>query len=96
MPCRDYTDDISYWATSEGRKTLDTITRLACERCEEYETKGGIEAVPQWAQQWWLLHKMKDAEERDRERQERERLEERARALAKLTPEERAALGIRP
>lgn len=44
---------------------------------------------------WWHNHKQDDAERRAREAAERRKEELRASGLSKLTPEERAALGIK-
>lgn len=49
----------------------------------------------QWVEGWWEAHKEKDKRRRVYEEAERKRALVRLEAIQKLTPEERAALGIR-
>jgi hypothetical protein len=57
-------------------------------------TEAGVSR--EWFDHWWPEHKREDAERRAWEAAERSRLAERRAALEKLSPAERAALGIRP
>lgn len=45
--------------------------------------------------EWWAMHQRQDAQRRAREADQKRRQELRAQAEAKLTPEERAVLGIK-
>lgn len=53
-----------------------------------------------WAERWWAQHKKEDAERREAERRERiakrKRRKLRAKALGKLSSDERVALGFDP
>lgn len=55
--------------------------------------EGGI--TRQWFDYWWADHKVEDQRRRAQERERKEAIIRRAAALNKLTPEERAALGVR-
>lgn len=48
-----------------------------------------------WVEDWWIKHQEEDIERRKREAAEAEAQAARRRALAKLSKEDRAALGIR-
>jgi len=50
--------------------------------------------TPQWLRAWWEKHKAEDAERLAREDRQEERAAARRAAMAKLSPDERAALGI--
>ena len=70
----------------------NTMTRLSCDRCKEIESRGS--EVPDWAKEWWESHKRKDYEETLHSEKKRKEVEIRKRAINKLTPEERAELGV--
>jgi hypothetical protein len=89
MPCQSCgtpSDD------REARERLDTITRLACEYCKSLERAGKV--VPTWAEKWWRQHIKEDAARRAFEIEERRQKGAKKAARAKLSPAERAALGI--
>lgn len=48
-----------------------------------------------WAEDWWIKHQEEDIARRKKEAAERDAQAARRRALAKLTKEDRAALGLR-
>lgn len=72
--------------------TLDTITRLACDRCKDLESKG---EVPEWAARWWDLHKLADVEREKREADKKARDDAWNRTLASMPPEDQAILGFK-
>jgi hypothetical protein len=91
MPCQsDYSP--SYEELQRERQMRDTETRLACDRCRELEARGGV--VPELARGWWEKHKAEDAARLAAEIRAKRDAEVRAKAISKLTPEERAELGV--
>lgn len=90
MPCSDGAP--SREQLERENRDHQTMTRLACDRCREIEARGGV--VPEWAREWWQEHKRRDAERLRRDAQGRREAEIRKNAIAKLTPEERAELGV--
>ena len=107
MPCRDYEDDHrSSMADSDQR---DRLARIACKAMQELERQGTQDFLllrDEEVRQWWEAHKIADAkataERAERQRREQERLaakqrraELKARALAKLDPDEIKALGVK-
>jgi hypothetical protein len=98
MPCRDnggpYTDAYEY------QKKIDELTRLLCALCERVENQQRMVNVrlvtfPEEVGTWWGEHKRKDAERKNRENHEQYLRTLRQQGLAKLTPAERAALGVK-
>ena len=93
MPCSD--GGPSYEQIQEEKAFHLAATKLACAHCR-YLTANGL-PVPDYAKAWWAAHQ---AEDRKRERQEQIAREVNARkqriadARAKLTPEQRAELGL--
>ena len=90
MPCSD--GGPSREQIEREHRDHQTMTRLACDRCREIESRGGI--VPAWAQEWWTEHKRRDNERLERETKAQSEAEIRKQAIAKLTPEEREELGV--
>ena len=100
-------DDGSRWAEDASRlkKELDERTAMLCEvlgwlECQ-YPANPAIVAttsLTSGVKAWWEKHKIADgkrqAEEAAARRAHTEAAAHRARGLAKLSPEERAALGI--
>lgn len=68
------------------------MTRLSCDRCREIEARGGT--VPEWAMDWWQRHKQEDEERLRTETAAVESAVIRARAIRKLSREEREELGV--
>ena len=89
MPCRDERDHLP---GEEDNINHQIMTRLSCDRCREIEARGGT--VPDWAKGWWDEHKKADASRIVREQEAKRASEVRQRAIDKLTPEERAELGV--
>lgn len=76
---------------SEARSDVTKLTRLLCNACEllednEIPIRGSL-------REWWLNHLRIDNARAARVAAEMKRAKLRSVALAKLTPEERAALG---
>lgn len=81
-------------AQQEAQKEATKVTRLLCQLCRQVEGEFGINHLPHDVKKWWVRHKEID-EKRIKERAEAvKRVELRKKALKKLSPEERRALGI--
>lgn len=102
MPCRDYEDDRAYHDYESElralRKQNDRLARIACKAMtalEELEKEDFLLLKDEEVRMWWKKHKEADAkaaaERAEKERRERIKQE----ALAKLSAEERAILGIK-
>ena len=89
MPC--VTDRPSGWIDVDG-EVYAVVVRLACDRCKEIEARGG--EVPGFAKDWWESHKIADARRLAGEELAQRQEGLRRNAIAKLTPEERAELGV--
>ena len=68
---------------------------LAAELCEKLTERGGADGLSLEMQTWWRDHQRADAAREAREREAQREFELKARALEKLTPEERKVLGLR-
>jgi hypothetical protein len=79
---------------NKGRDDLNEQVVRLCARLSEM-TPEAVRALSLEAQIWWRNHRRADAERKRVEEAERKRAEARERALAKLTPEEADALGVR-
>lgn len=90
MPCSD--GGPTREETERELRDHQTMTRLACDRCRELEKRSG--KVPAWASEWWEAHKLEDRQRFEQEERARDGSRIRERAVAKLTPEERAELGV--
>lgn len=107
MPCRTYDDDHFPRVDPKELDRLRNTEALLCGISTVLEARDSLETVLKlvdWKAvgmtknqfiQWWEDHKAKDAARRDREQIEAERKAAKARAVAKLTSEERVLLGIR-
>jgi hypothetical protein len=90
MPCSDAGP-----SAADARREYENrqiMIRLACDRCREIEARGGH--VPDWAKRWWMEHQLRDAERLMREEAARRSNAIREQAIAKLSAEERAELGV--
>jgi len=104
MPCRDYEAD-SYYSTKKAAELAvqnDRLARIACKAMTELVKAGKADFLvleDDEVREWWEKHQEADrkAQEADRkaaaEKARKTRL--RNEVLAKLTPEEREALGIK-
>lgn len=100
MPCHsDWNDFDDHDRT---RKELDRTTQMLCACCEKLDELAGLGLkvygepvnVPPVAAAWWAKHKEADAKRKKAEAEKAARDALRATALAKLSAEERKALGI--
>lgn len=108
MPCRDwdYVDNSRaaqdyQKAAQDAQAAADKTARLLCELCTAIEKQGAGVQVSQELADWWEDHKRLDAQRAAAEAArlaadaEKKRLESlRQATLAKLTPDERKALGL--
>lgn len=103
MPCRDYEDDHRVHDAYDSeikalKKQNDRLARIACKAMTVLEEDGHADLLliaDDEVREWWGKHKEADAKARA-EREERARVERiKKEALAKLSTEERRALGIK-
>jgi hypothetical protein len=102
MPCRDYEDDYRTVNDSrekaELRKQNDRLARIACKAMTALEEAGQEDFLllkDEEVREWWAKHKEADAKAKA-EREEKARIARiKKEALAKLSTEERKALGIK-
>lgn len=98
MPCNDGgpadASLISYEEQHRTRKRLDAATAAACEACGRLDDLGYIGKLSKKTRKWYINHKQVDAERKAEEARKRGIKATRKKALAKLTPEERKALGL--
>ena len=102
MPCRDYE---SQWASNsddyEIRKlkaSADKLARIACRAMEALTEAGQADFLllkDDETREWWVAHQAADRRAREQAEAKIRREELKAAALAKLTQEEREALGIK-
>lgn len=76
-------------------REVQTFTRILCEACKAIDAQGRMGAYSLELQLWWRDHQEQDARHEREQREAAAREEAKQRAMAKLTPEERAALGLR-
>lgn len=94
MPCDS---GMSYGSNydHEARRELERLTRVSCDIMKAIEGAGVRLNLSGEASKWWEAHKLIDAERERVAAEQRARHELAEAAKAKLTPAERAALGIR-
>jgi hypothetical protein len=91
MPCDG--GDYSSMEYERMRDRLDKATRVACEM-EKMLTHAQRKKLSPEAQDWIIKHREADERRLRNEEHQRQVKEERATALKKLTPRERALLNI--
>lgn len=89
MPCHS---ELSSQEIEVLHKYNEVQMRLACDRCKELEARGG--EVPDWAKEWWAIHKQRDEQQRKHEEEAARSFQIRQQAILKLTSEERNELGV--
>ena len=96
MPCIDPGADGR--ERTELRDKVDNLTAMLCAVCEQLTGHVGVFIVDPHAKLWWERHVRQDAERRKAEAKvtaEADHLRQiRTDALAKLSPEQRRALGF--
>lgn len=95
MPCY-YTGsaegDVNLAAT-EARESLTKVTAMLCDTLDEVEREGILHFCSPETQAWWAEHQRIDAIRIEKEESEETQRKLREEGLAKLSPEERTALG---
>jgi len=92
MPCRDYEDSRSYIDQN------DRLARIACKAMEELVKQGKADFLllrDDEVREWWDKHQEADRKAKEEAAEKRRINKLKKEALAKLTPEEKKALGIR-
>lgn len=109
MPCVHYAPgEEAAMLLEETRSKLDNVTRMLCGVCSSLEGVSGIGVFEDidGLDVWWHDHKRRDEQrrrdeavaERKRQTQERAKVDaarRRAKALSKLSAEDREALGLK-
>lgn len=106
MPCRDPVDWDEPRVTKRHGLAIEDFEAVLCgilTVLEKEERLFGLDDVD-WTEvgvkqktveTWWKAHKLEDIARRKQEKAEKRMKELRVAALAKLTPEEKAVLGIK-
>lgn len=95
MPCMSSTGMGSDGTDYEARRENERLTRVSCDIIRTLEAAGAdLSRFSEETRRWWDQHKASDAarEQARLDMQRRDAIREAA--LAKLTPEERKALGV--
>jgi hypothetical protein len=102
MPCMSYETN---WARNSDdyevrkvKREADRLARIACQAMQALEDMGKADFLllkDSEVREWWTAHKEADRKAQAAAEEKLRREELKALALAKLTPEERAALGIK-
>jgi|688.fasta_scaffold392023_3 hypothetical protein len=97
MPCMSY-DDRPDYSEREWKRKTDMLARIACRALQALEDMGKEDFLllqDDEVRTWWAAHKEADRRAREAERIKQERKEAKARAMAKLTDEEKILLGLK-
>ena len=98
MPCRDYEADYDNSYERNLKDQNDRLARIACKAMTALEEAGQEDFLllkDEEVREWWKKHKEADAKAKA-EREEKARIARiKKEALAKLSAEERQALGIK-
>jgi hypothetical protein len=94
MPCSDYRDEPNY-EIARLEKRLDAATKAACEMWNTLLEADMFELLSPSTRLWGREHEAMDRKRIAAEQAEKDRKQARTRALSKLTPAERKALGLR-
>jgi len=102
MPCQSYETtwarDSDDYEIREIKREADRLARIACQAMQTLEDMGRADFLllkDTEVREWWTAHKEADRKAREAAEAKLRRDELKRAALAKLTPEERAALGIK-
>lgn len=91
MPCYDGREAQD---REEERNRLDLATSVACEVLGKYVIHYSVDNLSKEARNWWSLHQAEDKRQKTLEEEARYRRRIKTAALAKLTADERKALGL--
>jgi len=99
MPCRDYESD-SYGNrdVEKYKEQADRLARIACKAMTALEAEGKEDFImlqDEEVREWWTAHKIADEKAAKAKATAERKAQLRAEALAKLSIEEREALGIK-
>jgi len=102
MPCQSYD---TQWAANSNdyeirklKTEADRLARIACRAMEALTQAGQADFLllkDDETREWWVAHQEADRKAREKEEARIRQEELKAAALAKLTQEEREALGLR-
>lgn len=103
MPCRDYESDswTSYRDTTQEKKLkaqADKMARIACKALQALTDMGKEDFLllkDNEVREWWQQHQEADRRAREAEELKQRKKEAKARALAKLTDEDKILLGLK-
>lgn len=97
MPCMSY-DDRSDYSEREWKSKTDKLARIACKALEALEQDGRADLLllkDDEVRVWWAAHKEADRKAAEQRAEKARRARVKKEALAKLSAEERAVLGIK-
>lgn len=93
MPCTTGMESSGY--DYEARRENERLTRVSCDIMRVLEANGfDLAAFGHETRNWWEQHKAADARREKAAQEQAQREAIRARALSKLGPDERKALGL--
>ena len=102
MPCMSYETtwarDSDDYEVRKVKREADRLARIACQAMQTLEDMGKADFLllkDSEVREWWTAHKEADRKAQAAAAEKLRREELKRAALAKLTPEERAALGIK-
>ena len=104
MPCRSYEDDYrsgsptDSWQYKELKANNDKLARIACRALTELESNGIEDLLllkDDETREWWAKHKEADRRAQAALAEKRRIAKIKKAALAKLSDEEKLALGIK-
>ena len=103
MPCQSYDSrwddyDSDRDKIRELKKQADMLARIACKALtalEEMEKEDFLLLQDDEVREWWQEHKEADRKAREAEELKQRKKEAKARAMAKLTDEEKVLLGLK-
>ena len=107
MPCLSYDTEWAHSAVKNTRNSAeimllknecDKLARIACKALtalEEMEKEDFLLLKDDEVREWWQEHKEADRRAREAEELKQRKKEAKARAMAKLTDEEKVLLGLK-
>ena len=97
MPCTSY-DDRPDYSERDWKNKTDRLARIACKALQALEDAGKEDFLllqDDEVREWWEAHKIADRRAQEARAEKARIAQVRRAALAKLTDEERRALGIK-